>query len=184
MAGMKMPEWYTEAKAKMADVLAEPLPPMPAPLEMEKVTDLPYLFAEYGVKEGDVLLHLFPRVGLEDQWTDGHYINRCRNCRSEVPMPGNPREVKKCPRCGHGGLIYIPGRSEEASKTAWSPNVRDLIKQAVDTVWMGDVAIELVPELKAYVAQVQGAKGTAKAVGLEKFVRQICDALNGSLSPN
>jgi hypothetical protein len=184
MAGMKMPEWYDEAKAKMADVLAEPPPPMPAPLEMEKVTDLPYLFAEYSVKEGDVLLHLFPRAGPEDQWTDGHYINRCRNCRTMVEFPSDPRVMKPCPRCRNTGLIYVPGRSEEASKVVWSPNVRDLIKQAVDTVWMGDVAVELVEELKAYVVQIQGAKTTAKTVGLEKFVRQVCDALNSLLLPN
>jgi len=183
MAGMKMPEWYTEAKEKMADVLAEPPPPMSAPLEMERVTDLPFLFAEYNVKKGDVLLHLFPRDGSNDQWTDGHYINRCRGCRSEVPMPRTQRELRPCPRCGHTGLVYIPGRSEEASKVAFPANARDLIKKAVDAVWMGDVAIELVPELRAYVVQIQGAKGTANTVGTEKFVQQICTVLNTYLTP-
>ena len=182
MAGMKMPEWYTEAREKMGSVLSDPPPPMMAPPELEKITDLPYLFAEYGLKEGDVLLHLFLRAGAGDQWTDGHYINRCRNCRSEVPMPSQ-RSMKPCPKCGHSGLIYIPGRSEEASKIAFPANARDVIKEAVDTAWMGDVAIELVPELGAYVVQLQKAKNTANMVGLEKFVRQTCSALNSLLAP-
>lgn len=183
MAGMKMPEWYAEAKEQMAGALKGPPPPMAAPPEMEKITDLPSLFAEYCTKEHDVLLHFFPRAGSGDQWTDGHYVNICRSCRTEVTMPGNPRALRPCPKCGHSGLVYIPGRSEEASKETFPDTMRYLIKKAVDTVWMGDVAIELVPELGAYVAQIQGAKGTTEVVGLEKFVRQICDKLNGLLAP-
>jgi len=183
MSGMKMPEWYTEAKEKMGTVLSEPPPPMNAPPEMEKITDLPYVFAEYQVKASDVLLHLFPRAGETDQWTDGHYVNRCRNCRAEVPVPENQKAVKKCPKCGHSGLVYIPGRSEEASKVKFPANARDVIKEAVDAAWMGDVAIELVPELGAYVVQLQQARNTANTVGLEKFVRKTCLILNGLLAP-
>lgn len=183
MAGMKMPEWYNEAKEQLAKVAAEPPPPMAPPPEMEKITDLPFLFAEYSVKENDVLVHLFPRAGSNDQWTDGHYVNICRNCRTEVTMPGSPRSLKPCHRCGHTGLVYIPGRSEEASKVIFPANAKDLIKKAVDTVWMGDVAVEIVPELGAYVVQFQKAKGTASSVGLEKFVRQTCTALNTYLTP-
>lgn len=184
MPGMKMPDWYTEAKEKLPTVLAEPPPPMSAPPEMEKVTDLPHIFAEYVVKGSDVLLHLFPRAGEMDKWVDGHYVNRCRSCRSEVPIPENPKAVKKCPKCGHSGLIYIPGKAEDASKVASFPtSAREIIKEAVDTMWMGDVAIELVPELGAYVVQFQGAKNTANTVGLEKFVRTACSALNDLLAP-
>jgi hypothetical protein len=150
---------------------------------MERVEDLPYLFAEYQTKGGDVLLHLFPRAGANDQWTDGHYINRCRSCRSEVPMPKSQRELRPCHRCKHTGLVYIPGRGEEASKVAFPANARDIIKEAVDTTWMGDVAIELVQELGAYVVQLQKAKNTANTVGLEKFVRQTCASLNALLAP-
>jgi len=183
MPGMKMPDWYGEAKEKMVEVLAEPPPSMSNPLELEKITDLPYLFAEYNVKESDVLLHLFPRAGMTDQWEDGHYINRCRSCRSEVPMPASRTQMKACPKCGHSGLVYVPGRSEEASKVKFPDNARDIIKEAVDTAWMGEVAIEMVPELHAYVVQLQKAKNTANTVGLERFVRQTCLALNTLLTP-
>jgi len=183
MAGMKMPEWYEEAKEQLAKVTAEPPPPMAEPPEMEKVTDLPFVFAEYCVKGDDVLLHLFPRAGSDDQWTDGHYVNVCKKCRSEVTMPGSPRALRPCPRCGRAGLVYIPGRAEEASKETFPANARDLIKKAVDSIWMGDVAVELVPELGAYVVQLQKAKNTAEVVGLEKFVRTACTALNDLLAP-
>ena len=184
MTGMKMPEWYGMMRNQMAGAKAFGAPStlqLPKPLEMRKITDLPFLFAEYSTKENDVLIHLFARAGLSDQWTEGHYINRCRSCRLEVPMPKNQQELRPCPRCGHSGLIYIPGRSEEASKVTFPANMRDLIKKAVDTVWMGDVAVELVPELEAYVVQVQGANNTATLMGLEKFVRQMCIALGGLL---
>lgn len=181
MAGMKMPEWYSEAKESLARVASAPLPSMTPPLEMEKIVDLPSLFAKYSVKEADVLIHLFPRAGLDDQWTEGHYINRCRSCRAEVPMPRSRLELRPCPRCRHTGLVYVPGRSEEASKVTFPPNVRDLIKRAVDAVWMGDVAIELVPELGAYVVQVQRAKNAAKLMGPENFVRRVCAKLDGLL---
>ena len=98
-------------------------------------------------------------------------------------MPSNQKEMKRCPKCGHSGLIYVPGRSEEATVVVFPANVKDLIKKAVDTIWMGDVAVELVPELKAYVVQFQKAKSTAKAVGLEKFVLQVCSKLNALLTP-
>lgn len=183
MTGMKMPEWYHEAKEQLAKVAVEPPPPMAQPPEMEKLTSLPFLFAEYSMKEDDVLMHIFPRQGPEDQWFEGHYINRCRNCRKEVEFPPNQRALKPCPRCGNTGLIYVPGRSEEATKFKFPDNVRDLIKKAVDTVWMGDVAIELVPELNAYVVQIQKAGTTAKMVGLEKLVTKVCTMLNESLTP-
>lgn len=178
-----MPSWYAEAKEKMVAALTEPPPPMAEPPEMEKITDLPFIFAEYCIKEEDVLLHLFPRAGSDDQWVDGHYTNRCRSCRAEVPMPRSQRELRPCPRCGHSGLIYIPGRSEEASKLAFPGGVEDLIKKAVNTIWMGDAAVEVVPELGAYVVQFQRAKSTAELMGLEKFVCRVCEVLNDDLTP-
>lgn len=181
MAGMKMPEWYTAAKEQLTKVVAEPPPDMAELPEMEKLTDLSHVFAEYCIKDNDVLLHLFPRAGLEDQWTEGHYINRCRKCRTEVPMPKSRLEMKPCPRCGHAGLIYIPGRAEEATKVTFPKGVEHTIKRAVDVIWMGDVAIESVPELGAYVVQFQGAKSAAESCGVRAFVRQACAALSDML---
>lgn len=186
MPGMPMPEWYEEAKDKMGGIIAEPPPPMAPPVEWERILDLPYLFAEYGIKEDDVLLHLFPRAGLEDEWQDGHYTNRCHNCHAEVPVPEDPRVVKRCPRCGHTGLDYIPGRSEmkaDVSFTEKWEKVADFIKEAVDGAWMGSAAVEIVPEIGAFVVQLQKAKNTAEIVGLEKFARSICEPLNMLLSP-
>lgn len=187
MPGMPMPEWYEDAVEKMGDILAEPPPPMAAPVEWERIHDLPNLFAEYGVKENDVLLHIFPRAGLEDKWHDGHYINRCHSCHNEVPIPDDPKSIKRCPRCGHTGLDYVPGRAEAKpeisflKKEKWQ-GVVDLIKRAVDGAWMGTAAVEIVPEMEAFVVQLQRAKNTAKVVGLEKFARSICETLNSSLS--
>lgn len=184
MTGMPMPDWYNEAKNSLEEVMADSSMTAPPPPDLEKVTDLPYLFAEYCVKGEDVLLHLFPRAGESDKWADGHYINCCRNCRAEVPVPRDPRAVKACPRCGHSGLIYIPGRSEEkAAAVSFPSNTRDLIKEAADTMWAGDIAVELVPEFGAYVVQFQKAKNTANLVGLELFVRKLCEPLNGVLAP-
>lgn len=178
-----MPEWYGEAKEQMegADV-ATPMNMSFQPVQFEKVADLPHLFAEFDIREGDVLIHLFPRAGLEDLWTHGHYINRCHACKREVEMPSKPSELKPCPSCQHTGLIYVPGRVEEKAAVAFPKNARDIIKEAIDEVWMGDVAVEEVPELGAYAVQLQSARNTAKVVGPEEFVTKICLSLNHLLS--
>jgi DNA-directed RNA polymerase subunit RPC12/RpoP len=181
---MPMPAWYQEAKEKMSKVLSEAPPPMAPPAEFEKITDLAYLFAEYCIKGSDVLLHLFPRLGEADAWADGHYVNYCRNCKAQVAVDsGNPKRLIACSCCGHTGLIYCPGRAEEASQAAFPPNARDLIKEAVDLIWLGDVAVELIPELGAYVVQLQKAKSTANVIGLDAFVRKACEPLNELLAP-
>jgi hypothetical protein len=174
-----MPEWYEEAKEQMKGTpMGVPTGATMRPVELDRLTDLPHLFVEYGVKESDVLIHLFPRAGVEDQWSDGHYINRCHNCKSEVSVPGKP-----CPRCGNLGLMYIPGRVEEKSPVAFPKNMLDLIKECVDRVWIGEVAAEEVPELGAYVIQIQRGMSTAVAAGLETIVRRICTPLDKLVAP-
>jgi hypothetical protein len=153
------------------------------PVELDKILDLPNLFVEYGVKESDVLIHLFPRDGLEDQWADGHYINRCHKCHAEVPMGDRPGSTKPCLKCGNMGLVYIPGRVEEKSKVSFPGNMLDFIKESVDHVWIGEVAAEEIPELGAYVIQIQRGKNTAQAAGLEHIVRRICAPIDRLLAP-
>lgn len=182
MPGMPMPKWYQEAREEL-DTVKDKAPDTVSfqPVKLERILDLPNLFAEFDVREGDVLIHLFPRDGLEDEWSYGHYVNLCHNCRHEVPMPRKPSELKPCPSCGRTGLVYIPGRVEEKSFAAFPINARELIKEAVDEVWMGDVAIEEVPELGAFVVQIQSARNTAKLVGPLQFVDKICSALDSLL---
>ena len=40
---------------------------------------------------------------------------------------------------------------------------------------MGDAAVEFVPELGAWVVQLQGAKNTAVAAGGNVLVEKICE---------
>jgi len=182
MPGMPMPEWYGEAKEQLENEDMSPKEMSFQPIELEKVDNLPHLFAEFELQGGNVLIHFFPRAGLEDTWNEGHYINRCQSCRSEVEMPRKPSELKPCPKCGHTGLVYIPGRVEEKSETVFPENGTDLVKKAVDSVWMGDVAIDFIPELGAYAVQLQSARNTAMVVGLRDFVEKICVSLNEVLS--
>jgi len=176
MPGMVMPEWYYDTKDALSEVSASTRPMTASPVILEKITDLPRLFVEYTIKEDDVLLHLFPRAGVEDKWVEGHYEPQCKNCGAVVDVSN--REVKACGYCGHTGLVYTPGRSEEASALSFPENIKQLIKDAVDAMWVGDAAVELVPELGAYVVQFQRAKNTAILVGIEKFVRKACEPLN------
>jgi len=182
MPGMPMPEWYDEAKEQLGETDKEPMNMTFQPVEFVRVENFPHLFAEYDIRESDVLVHLFPRGGIDDQWTNGHYINRCHNCKSEVPMPSKPSELKPCPKCGHTGLIYVPGRVEEKADVAFPANAQDMIKEAVDEVWMGGVAIDEVPELGAFALQLQSAKNTAGVVGTAEFVGKICSAFDRLLA--
>ena len=179
---MPMPEWYEDAKEQLEDTGKQPEKLSFQPVELEKVEKFPTHFAEYELQEGNVLVHLFPRGGLEDAWNEGHYINRCHNCKAEVEMPSRPAELKPCPKCGHTGLIYVPGRTEEKAEVAFPADAKDLIKEALDTMWAGDAALDFVEELGAYAIQFQSARNTAMVVGLPEFVEKFCEALDHRLS--
>lgn len=182
MTSMKMPSWYNDAKKEMEGSFDEtPQDVSFRPSYLELVEDYPNLFAEYELRDQDLLLHLFPRGGLEDRWSDGHYIGRCHNCRREVELPSKPAELKPCPNCQRTGLVYIPGRGEDKAEVSFPENAKTLIKEATDVAWLGEVAIDFVEELGAYVVQFQKAVTTVKLVGSRKFVYSVCDALNDML---
>jgi DNA-directed RNA polymerase subunit RPC12/RpoP len=181
---MPLPDWYDEAREDLESCDLAPKTMSFQPVQLERVDEYSTFFAEYDLQGKHLLLHLFPREGFEDGWSDGHYINRCQNCRAEVAMPSKPSELRPCPRCGHTGLIYVPGRVEEKGGVEFPEDARDIIKDAVDQVWLGEVAIELIPELGAYAVQLQHVRNTAKVVGLSEFVDAICEALHSKLSQN
>lgn len=173
---MPMPEWADEAKGELQQALSAASAPFKVK-EMEPITDFSTHFAEYFAQGDDFVVHLFPRNGSGDRWEEGHYIPRCRSCRSEISLPkGN--QLKPCPRCGHAGLVYIPGRKEEKATVVFPGDMRDRILKAADANWMGDVAIDLVVELGAYAVQFQGAKATAGVVGYDRFADGFCSMLD------
>jgi len=132
------------------------------PVDLSKVDNFSTFFAEWMEKEGTLLVHLFPRAGSQDQWSDGHYILRCRSCRAEVSEEVG-RNRKPCPRCGHIGLVFVPGRVEEKSKVRFPGDVLARTKRAADAAWVGDIAIDQVPELAAIVVQFKSAPGDKRA---------------------
>lgn len=159
-SGMPVPDWadtlketmFAEHRATSIDTAKMQV------MDKVPVTAFSTLFGEWETRHDDILVHVFPRAGADDQWTDGRYINRCRNCKAEVPMPAHIRELKPCVRCQHAGLVYVPGRREVAVSRRFPPETKDLILTAADAVWEGNVAIEFVEELGAFVVQFQGAK--------------------------
>lgn len=155
---MEMPEWATEeARREAMKALANyDLPEGFAPVKLEPVTSFSTLFAEWTFKGSDLLLHLFPRAGSDDQWYPASYSSNG---------------------------TYIPARLEEKATITFPGYMRDHIKAASDKTWMGDVAIDLVPELGAYSVQFQKAKNTVALVGPEKFVDRFCEALDELLDP-
>jgi hypothetical protein len=179
---MPVPEWVGDLKGKMVEMHSDINPT--AKFEVEKLEPIDCfstLFAEYELKEQDLILHLFPRAGEEDRWGEGRYINRCRNCRAEVPMPDKHSELKPCPKCGHTGLLYIPGRQEEKAKVAFPSNMEEVIKEGVDKGWMGSAAVEFVEELGAYVVQFHNASNTVKVGTPAKFLDPILEHIDSQL---
>jgi DNA-directed RNA polymerase subunit RPC12/RpoP len=178
---MPVPEWAGELREKMFEK-AKGLPDTSTliTLDMNAITCFSTLFAEWFVREGDVLLHLFPRNGQQDQWTDGHYLPKCQRCHADVPLE-IAKAKKPCPQCSHLGLVYVPGRREAKADCRFPDNIRELIKEAVDAAWMGDAAIDEVQELGAWVVQFQSAKNTAVVLGGNKFVDKVCEELDKRL---
>lgn len=179
MTGMQVPEWLAEAKDEWNKASSGSMPFRVK--EMTPITHFSTLFAEYFVEGDDFVLHLFPRNGVGDRWKEGRYVDQCRSCRARVPMPQNIRKLEPCPQCGHCGLVYIPGRKEEKATVVFPGDMRDLILKASDKTWMGEVAIDLVPELGAYAVQFQRAKTTTGLVGHEKFADGFCSELDSLL---
>lgn len=154
---MPIPDWAQdpELKKQMLNAIGEqPAVSKLAVGRLEPVTAYTTFFAEWETKDNTILLHLFPREGVEDKWEEGRYIPRCRACRSNVPLELAEKR-KPCPRCGYIGLIYVPGRREQRAKTSFPRNVLTKVKTATDVVWEGYVAIEAIQELGAVVVQFQ-----------------------------
>ena len=157
------------------------------PVEFNRVTDYSTFWAEWEIREDDVLIHLFARAGRDDVWTDGHYIGRCRRCGRER------KELKGVCACGHMGLVYVPGRCEVRTATQFPGNMRDIIKRAVDACWMGNVAIESTADLYArtdnelgvrpgqdpgaWVIQLQGA-GQGDHAGMSLMLGRLFDGID------
>ena len=189
MSEMQVPTWIEDMKSQAAEEgfdLSEEKMVMGentgvakfGTKNLTRIDNYSTFFAEFEVKDGDILMHFFPRDGAEDVWEDGHYTNRCKSCGREVEMPKTLPELKPCPGCGHTGLRYIPGRVEEKAKVTFPDNIDSILKAAVDEVWLGDAAVELIDELGAYVVQFQAAKDTAGVVGAPRFAEKMCDALD------
>ena len=122
------------------------------PVEFEQVTSFSTHFAEWTFKGGDLLVHLFPRSGRSDKYYPAYLDNG----------------------------EYRPGRFEEKATATFPDDMRDRIKRAADEVWLGDVAIESVPELGSYTVQFQDAATTAKVAG-SKFMDKFCEAMDSEL---
>jgi len=181
MPGMSVPEWAGELKEKMFEkAKSVPESSKMTLLDMNAITDFSTHFAEWFIREKDVLVHLFPRAGQEDRWDDGHYLTKCHRCHAEVPEE-IAKAKKPCPKCGHMGLVYVPGRRETKAECKFPENIKAIIQGAVDAVWMGDAAVEEVPELGAWVVQFQGGKNTAATLGDNKFIDSFCEAFDKGL---
>ena len=183
MPGMPVPEWTSDLHEKMFEK-NKGLPETSSliHLDLNAITCFSTHFAEWLFREEDVLVHLFPRAGRDDPWTDGHYLPKCHRCHAEVPME-IAQAKKPCPKCSSMGLVYVPGRREAKADCRFPDGIKDIIKAAVDAMWMGDAAIDEVTELGAWVVQFQSAKNTAQTLGGKAFVDKFCEALDQRLEP-
>jgi len=176
---LPVPDWAkgeSDIRNKMSEVVG-------GELSFEKhklapVTNYSTFFAEWMPREDTILVHLFPRNGEKDEWKEGHYIQRCRACRSELSEEV-AKNRKPCPRCGHVGLVYIPGRAEDRAKVQFPNDSISLAKKASDEVWMGNVAVEMVPELGALVVQFQDV--TVDANEMFEMMEKFFDAFDVAL---
>lgn len=155
-------------------------------LEFEPVIDFTTFFAEWAARDDDLVVHLFPRAGRDDQWTQGYFIPRCRRCRREVRVErdeaGRVVDARAC-SCGHRGLIYIPGRREQPSPVHFPGSIHDLVKAAADHVWEGSLAIERVDELGALALQFQQAARINEELRrpmLERFFARLDERLEAT----
>lgn len=137
------------------------------------VLDYTTFFAEWMQKDDTVLMHLFPRDGEDDQWTEAHYLQRCRACRSDLRGESTGTA---CPRCGKTGLLYVRARRELCPPPVEFPFNMDLIiKHASDPAWDGGIAIEYIDELMAFSVQFQDCGD--RIPDLDLFFKKIDEEL-------
>jgi len=176
--GMPVPAWAEEAKEQMAEAFkgakegGAPVQVLNKAVNDEFGTH----FAEYELREDTVLVHVFPRGGVEDRY----YPSETR---------GEGLDAK-----------YIPGRFEvECTWAKFPENTVELIEKAAEEMWMGTVAVDTAHILKyaadmtdeeiasedpvevdtgAFAIQFHGAAENAKAEGVPKFVDKFCEALD------
>jgi len=176
---MPEPQWDEDLKKQMREFIGGESVAENFKVEsLERITNYSTYFAEWEMKKGTVLIHLFPRGGSEDKWENGYYLPKCRACRRDVP-----RELaqtrKPCPTCGHVGLIYVPGRIESAAKVRFPADVLTRVKSAVDAAWEGGVAIEPMQELGAVVVQFQDVSIAEEQ--MLKMLETFFDSFDASL---
>lgn len=173
---MPVPHWVNEAREQMFEGHSQ-LDYDKAKIEPRKlpvVENFSNLFAEYEVRDGDLLVHVFPRGGANDRYW--------------------PPEIKE-------DGTRVEGRLELSGEELPSfPNdIVNRIKTAVDKVWQGDVAIDKATvlryeltddvaeddpferDLKAYAVQFQDAASAVEQIGVGKFMDQFCEALDALL---
>jgi len=182
MTRVEAPSWAAELAKKAQELHAET--PIKS-LEFKELTvDENYttFFAEYELRGGDMVVHLFPRAGAEDKYFVGQYIDRCIACRSQVPPLRHPLQLLPCPRCGKTGRVYVPGRLERRVENLNFPmGTGSAIKGAVNEVWLGDAAMDYVEELGAWAVKFFRAASVATGHGpglLDRFLEKVDQRLD------
>jgi len=178
---MQVPEWATDKlRSDMSGKLEAMNPVSGFKVRTKTLVDnYSTFFAEYEKRDRDLLVHFFPRAGTEDKWSFGHYLPKCRSCGAARPEVQTSRTTP-CQNCGHVGLIYIPGRAEVKVEAFFPASISALLKDAVDAVWDGEVAIDPVDELGAIVVQIQGA-GTIPDDKVGGMLETMCDRLDADI---
>jgi hypothetical protein len=184
MNEMPLPDWAPELAQKSAELHQKTQLKSVGFKELQPVTHFTTFFAEWEFKNGDLLIHLFPRAGEADQWTEGYYLNKCKACRRDVPPVRDHRQFVRCPHCKRtSGLIYVPSRREEPPEGCSFPsNMEQIVKSSVDSVWFGDASVDLVPELCAWAVKFIRAAGVQSVDEegglLDRFLSKIDSVLD------
>ena len=155
MSGMPVPSWVNEAREQMfkAHQSVDYKNAGTKVRELTPVTCFSTHFAEYELKEKDILVHVFPRGGHSDRWYPESYNKEG---------------------------TYIPGRREFKAEVSFPTDMKDRIKTASDTVWQGSIAVDEVSELGAYVIQFQDARGPVEKT-VQSFVEKFCEGIDKQL---
>lgn len=141
---------------------------LPATEAVEMIVNQDYktLFGVWTVKGKDLIVQLYPRNGLEDEWSYGGYSQTCKDCGTE----SDPS--LQCPKCKSWAREYIPGRGEVPGKTSFPASFSQVLEDAVNGSWYGDAAVSSVPELGAYVVKFEEAHSTG-IDGMSKIVDKL-----------